>query len=257
MLRNDFLNLAVVGMLLALQSSTQVFAAGTSPSIVTSNAADPGAVADAYLAHAQAIRSADAHIVVLLNQNAYAQALSLLKKAAEDKEDFWAADTLGYLYQTGSGVVANSKTAFHWYLQAAEAGDRFAQRQVANAYLNGCGVARKTQKAAFWVRQGLMVPQVANADFGLGSAYAVGNFMPKNLVKAAWYEGRSLALLKQLNSEHVGAAAYDLGLGYLHGYGVKKDRSQAEYYFWRAFTEHYPPAAAALHNLKEKTHETS
>ncbi|WP_142090361.1 tetratricopeptide repeat protein, partial [Acidithiobacillus thiooxidans] len=166
--------------------------------------------------------------------------------------DFWAADTLGHLYQAGLGVSANSQTAFHWYLQAAEAGDRFAQRQVANAYLNGWGVTRNPQRAAFWFRQGLMVPQVVNADFWLGKTYAAGKLMPKNPTKAAWYEGRSLALLKQLDAEHVGAAAYDLGIAYLYGHGVHANRALAARYFAHALAWHYPPAAAALQHLEEK-----
>ncbi|MBU2737258.1 tetratricopeptide repeat protein [Acidithiobacillus concretivorus] len=243
---------SAIGILLMLIPFTQASAQSNTSPVVMSNTANPGAVADAYLTHARAIRKADAPIVHLLNQDAYAQAVPLLKKAAADKDDFWAADTLGHLYQAGLGVSANSQTAFHWYLQAAEAGDRFAQRQVANAYLNGWGVTRTPQRAAFWFRQGLMVPQVANADFWLGKTYAAGKLMPKNLTKAAWYEGRSLTLLKQLDAEQVGAAAYDLGIAYWHGYGVKKDAHQAEQYFRRALAEHYPPAAAALQHLEEK-----
>ncbi|MBU2811578.1 sel1 repeat family protein [Acidithiobacillus thiooxidans] len=243
---------SAIGIMLMLIPFTQAFAQDNTSLIAMSNPANPGAVADAYLSHARAIRKADAPIVHLLNHSAYTQAVPLLKKAAADKYDFWAADTLGHLYQAGLGVSANSQTAFHWYLQAAEAGDRFAQRQVANAYLNGWGVTRNPQRAAFWFRQGLMVPQVANADFWLGKTYAAGKLMPKNPTKAAWYEGRSLALLKQLDAEHVGAAAYDLGIAYWHGYGFKKDAHQAEQYFRRALAEHYPPAAAALQHLEEK-----
>ncbi len=243
---------SVISLLLGALSFIPAVAATGVPAPVMSNTANPGAVADAYLAHARTIRKVDAPIVSLINQDAYTQAIPLLKKAAADKDDFWAADTLGHLYQAGLGVSTNHQTAFHWYLRAAEAGDRFAQRQVANAYLNGWGVVRNPQRAAFWFRQGLMVPQVVNADFWLGKTYAAGKLMPKNLAKAAWYEGRSLTLLKQLDAEKVGAAAYDLGIAYLHGYGVKKDGTQAEVYFRRALEEHYPAAAAALQHLEEK-----
>ncbi|MDR7925863.1 tetratricopeptide repeat protein [Acidithiobacillus thiooxidans] len=238
--------------LLTLSLFADAAQADNTSTIAMSNPANPGAVADAYLSHARAIRKADAPIVHLLNHSAYTQAVPLLKKAAADKYDFWAADTLGHLYQAGLGVSANSQTAFHWYLQAAEAGDRFAQRQVANAYLNGWGVTRNPQRAAFWFRQGLMVPQVVNADFWLGKTYAAGKLMPKNPTKAAWYEGRSLALLKQLDAEHVGAAAYDLGIAYLYGHGVHANRALAARYFAHALAWHYPPAAAALQHLEEK-----
>jgi TPR repeat protein len=223
-----------------------------SPPIALSNTANPGAVADAYLAHARAIRQTDAPIARLLNQQEYAAAVPMLRQAAKDRDDFWAADTLGHLYSAGLGVGANTKEAFHWYLQAAEAGDRFAQRQVANAYLHGWGVTRDAQRAAFWFRQGLMVPQVVNADFWLGKTYAAGKLMPKNPAKASWYEGRSLQLLHTLYTEKVGAAAYDLGIAYLHGYGVEKDPRKAEDYFRQALAWHYPSAAYALKHLEAK-----
>lgn len=222
------------------------------PLIAMSNTANPGAVADAYLAHARAIRQSDRPIVALLNRDDYGAAIPLLRKAAADKDDFWAADTLGHLYQAGLGVEPSPQQAFQWYLQAAEAGDRSAQRQVANAYLNGWGVAANPQRAAFWFRQGLMVPQVVNADFWLGKTYAAGKLMPKNMDKAAWYQGRSLELLQTLYAERVGAAAYDLGIAYLHGDGVDKGRTRAEAYFRQALAWHYPAAAYALTHLEEK-----
>ena len=219
--------------------------------IVMSNTANPGAVADVYLAQAHAIRESNRPIVVLLNRNDYGAAIPLLRKAAADKDDAWAADTLGHLYAAGLGVQGDRVAAFHWYLRAAEAGDRFAQRQVANAYLNGWGVARNPQRAAFWFRQGLMVPQLVNADFWLGKTYAAGKLMPKNPAKAAWYQGRSLQLLHTLYSERVGAAAYDLGIACLHGDGVTQDRARATAYFRQALAWHYPSAAYALKQLEE------
>ena len=208
--------------------------------------------ADAHLAHAQAIRRVNAKIIPLLNRGAYREALPLLQQAAQDKEDVWAAATLGQLYQAGLGVKADPTQAFRWYQQAAEAGDRFDQRQVANAYLNGWGVQRNPQRAAFWFRQGMMVPQVVNADYWLSRTYVEGKIIPRNPAKAAWYQGRNLARLRQLYAEHVGAAAYDLGIAYLHGSGVAIEPAQAEAYFREALAWHYPAATAALKALEER-----
>ena len=216
--------------------------------VVISNSA----LADAHLAHAQAIRRVNAKIISLLNRGAYREALPLLQQAAQDKEDFWAAATLGHLYQAGLGVKADPTQAFHWYQQAAETGDRFAQRQVANAYLNGWGVQRNPQRAAFWFRQGMMVPQVVNADYWLSKSYAAGRIMPKNPAKADWYQGRSLRLLDQLYAEKVGAAAYDLGIAYLYGHGVPKNPERAKNYFQHALAWHYSAAATVLARLEEK-----
>ncbi|WP_414040685.1 tetratricopeptide repeat protein [Acidithiobacillus sp. M4-SHS-6] len=231
-----------------LLAASPVFGA----TVAVSNPATPGSVATAYLAHGRAIRKDNQRIIALLNRGNYAQAASLLRTAVRDRDNSWAADTLGHLYQSGLGVSANPRQAFHWYLQAAEAGDRFAQRQVANAYLNGRGVARNLQRAAFWFRQGLMVPQVADADYWLGKTYAAGKLMPKNRKKAAWYAQRSQAVLQQLYTEKVGAAAYDLGLAAWH-----QNPQQARIYFQQALAWHYPPAATALQQMEEKTHASS
>lgn len=228
--------------------------ANAAPQIHISNTANPGAVADAYLTHARAIHHTNARIVAMLNRGAYTQAAPLLQKAAANQENFWAADTLGHLYQAGLGVGKTPQLAFHWYLRAAEEGDRFAQRQVANDYLNGWGTQRSPGKAAFWFRQGLMVPQVANADYWLGKTYAAAKLMPRNPAKVAFYLNRSRQLLHELYVEKVGAAAYDLGIAALQGYGMPKDPGQAERYFRNALAWHYPPAAGALHRLQEEKH---
>ncbi len=224
----------------------------SSTSIAMSNTATPGAVADAYLGHAKAIQKTNAQIISLLNRSDYQQSVPLLQKAAQDPDNSWAADTLGHLYSAGLGVPANRQQAFRFYLRAAKTGDHFAQRQVANDYLNGWGVAPSPQRAAFWFRQGLMVPQVANADYWLGKDYAEGRFLPKNPAKAHWYQQQSLQLLHKLYAEKVGAAAYDLGVAALQGTSGKKDPAGAEQYFRIALTWHYPPAANALKRMQKE-----
>lgn len=224
------------------------------PAIAMSNPATPGVIAAADLAHAKVVRRTNARIIVWLNKGDNAHTVPLLRNAAADRSDAWAAKTLGSLYQAGLGVRTNPAQSFHWYLQAAQEGDRFAQRQVANAYLNGHGVARNPRQAAFWVRQGMMVPQVVDADYALGNAYAQDGVVPgtKNPPKASWYQKRGLAILERLDRQKVGVAAYDLGIVYLHGYGVPKDINRAKTDFRDALNWHYPPAATPLHQLEAK-----
>ncbi|WP_158627824.1 hypothetical protein, partial [Acidithiobacillus thiooxidans] len=60
--------------LLTLSLFADAAQADNTSTIAMSNPANPGAVADAYLSHARAIRKADAPIVHLLNHSAYTQA---------------------------------------------------------------------------------------------------------------------------------------------------------------------------------------
>ncbi|WP_031568589.1 hypothetical protein [Acidithiobacillus thiooxidans] len=66
---------SAIGIMLMLIPFTQAFAQDNTSLIAMSNPANPGAVADAYLSHARAIRKADAPIVHLLNHSAYTQAV--------------------------------------------------------------------------------------------------------------------------------------------------------------------------------------
>lgn len=231
-------------------------AANAATTIQFSNEANPGAGADAarYTKDAQAIGVANHHIVQLLNQKKYAEAIPMLCKAAVTNGDAWAGLTLGNLYTAGFGVPRSEREAFHWYLWSAEQGDRAAQRKVANAYLNGVGVKANAQKAAYWFTIGMAVPQVVNSDYWLGKTYAGGHLVPANASKASYYLQRSQTLLQRLAREpDNGAAAYEMGISYLYGNGVPKNREEARYWLERAIALHYGKAAVVLHHM-EDTH---
>ncbi len=125
---------------------------------------------------------------------------------------------------------------------------------MANDYLNGWGVTANPKLAAFWFRQGVMVPQVVDADAFLGEAYATGSFLPKNPGKAQWYLHQSKQLLRTLYNEKVGAAAFDLGMDSLSGEGSPRNSIKAEHYFQQAVTWHYPPAVNALQYMQKESH---
>ncbi len=196
------------------------------------------------------MRRSNERIAQLLNARRYRQAQAALRTAVSDYADAWAGDTLGSLYAAGLGVSRNANTAFRWYLWAAERGDRFAQREVANAYLDGEGTQRNTAEAAYWFRIGIAPWQLARMYYGLSRTYARGHLAPVNQGKAGYYLDKSLSDLRELAKEPNGEAAYYLGMAYEYGDGVHRDRTKAVGYLCRAASLHYAPAMTAILHLQ-------
>ncbi len=57
---------------------------------------------------------------------------------------------LGVLYENGSGVAQDFKTAAAWFAQAAAQGQADAQYNLGLCYENGSGVAQDFKAAALW-----------------------------------------------------------------------------------------------------------
>ncbi len=250
-MKNRWLTGVLLGLCLPMDAGAATIMSPTP--IAFSNKAHPGSAgADAgrYLAHAKTVHAANIRIVGLLNAKAYRQAAPRLEQTAKQYDDAWAGFALGNLYATGLGVPKSQTRAFHWYLWSAKEGDRFAQRQVANAYLNGDGVTRNPAQAAYWFRMGMAVPQLVNSDYWLAKTYEKGRVVPKNAEKYQYYLQRSQRILRTLNTEPNGAAAYGRGLSYAYGRMVPKDRAKALQWLHRALKLHYAPAAVAIHRLE-------
>ena len=58
------------------------------------------------------------------------------------------------MYDTGTGVPENDKTAFKWYTLAAEQGNATAQTNLGLMYDNGRGVLTDTRRAYMWYNLG-------------------------------------------------------------------------------------------------------
>lgn len=84
-----------------------------------------------------------------LNENNYAVAASLIKKAA-NKNYTPAESELAFLYEQGLGLPHSLHDAFSWYLKAAENGDESAQEEVAGMYKKGIGVKKNKKMACYW-----------------------------------------------------------------------------------------------------------
>lgn len=210
------------------------------------------AVISGYLARAPLMRRTDESIARLLDGGHYSQAASALRSAVSHYPDAWAGNALGNLYAAGLGVPRSAGKAFRWYLWSARRGDRFAQREVANAYLDGEGTRRDAPEAAYWFRIGIASFQLARMYYSLSATYATGKLAPVDRAKAGYYLDKSLAELRELAKEPNGEAAYYLGLAYEHGDGVPRDRAQAIAYLCRAASLQYASAIFAIRRLQGK-----
>ncbi len=208
------------------------------------------AVVSGFLARAPLVRRTDEGIARLLDGHRYRQAVSALRGAVSRYPDAWAGNTLGDLYAAGLGVPRSADNAFRWYLWSARRGDRFAQRQVANAYLDGEGTQRSAAQAAYWFRIGVAPFQLARMYHSLSETYVDGHLVPVNHGKAGYYLDTSVSELRALAKEPNGEAAYYLGLAYQNGDGVPRDRAKALTYLCRAVSLQYPSAASAIRRLR-------
>jgi hypothetical protein len=206
-----------------------------------------------FLARAPIMGRSDERTVQLLDGRHYREAASALRSAVSRYPDAWAGQALGDLYAAGLGLPRSAPEAFRWYLWSAQRGDRFAQRLVANAYLNGDGTQRNAAAAAYWFRIGVAPFQLAWMYHGLSQTYTDGILAPVNRAKAAYYLDESLTELRQLAKEPNGEAAYYLGLAYEYGDGVPRNRTQAIAYLCRAGSLQYAAAIGALRRLQGRS----
>lgn len=202
-----------------------------------------------FLQRAPLMRLSDEQIVGLLDARRYREAESKLHSAVRRYPDTWAGYTLGNLYAAGLGVPRNASMAFQWYLWSARRGNQFAQRQVADAYLDGEGTKRNAAAAAYWFRIGIAPRQLDRMYFSLAQTYADGRLAPVDRSKSGYYLGKSLRDLRELAKEPNGEAAYYLGLAYEDGHGVLRDRAKSVGYLCRAASLQYAPAIAAIRHL--------
>ena len=203
-----------------------------------------------FLAREPVMRRFDESIARLLDERQYPRAAMALRSAVSRYQDAWAAYALGNLYAAGLGVHRSADEAFRWYLWSAGRGNRLAQQQVANAYLNGDGTQRNAARAAYWFRIGIAPFQLARMYHSLSQVYASGHLVPADHDKSDYYLDKSLDELRALAKEPNGEAAFYLGLAYEHGDGVPRDRTKAVGYLCRAASLQYPSASAALRRLQ-------
>lgn len=206
-----------------------------------------------YLARRPAMRAAEAQVIRWLDAKQYDRAVPALRSEVRRYADPWAGFALGHLYAAGLGVPRSVRSAVRWYRWSAMRGNRFAQRQLADAYLNGTGVGRDPARAAHWFRIGVAPYELGRADYWLAKKYASATLVPVNRSKQRYYLDESLRTLRELARRPNGEAEFDLARAYAGGYGVARNRSEALKFFCRAVSHDYEPAARRIRQI-EDTH---
>ena len=174
----------------------------------------------------------------------YCQAATTFRKAAEQGH-WYAANSLGILYEHGLGVPQDFAQAFAWYFKAAGQGVAIAQFNLDNLYKGGRGLAQGyAQAAKHWYRAA-----AGNCDVTdqrkLGLMYASGKGVPPDDVEAAYW-------FRNAAQQGDAIAQESLGLMYALGKGVPKDRAEAEYWCGKAAQQGSNPALQALKALSRK-----
>lgn len=157
-----------------------------------------------------------------------AEAIKWLEKAAAlGSPD--AKTMLASWYRSGvNGFSKDEKKAFELYLEAAEAGDKYAARKTADAYKAGVGVERNAEKAKEWLEKAGGV----DAYTALRQAEELVSFKENIGVTGEW-NGDPVdpkiakeAFQLRLRAAESGSkqGAWEVGVHYWNGLGVEKSR---------------------------------
>lgn len=207
----------------------------------------PGMLSSGQESSAAKLSNTEFHkLVSWINDKNFQQLVPTLKLLAQKKNNAWSELVLGNCYEAGLGVKKSLPEAFVWYLRSAEAGNHFAQRQVANLYFHGWGAAANLTQVERWYQQAIAVPQ--GPDMLFLTAHMISPFT-KEL--AAHYFKRSIIKLGQMSAAGNGIASYELGVFYQYGLGLKKNNVLAKNFYTKALTQHCDAATKALSRLEE------
>ena len=123
-------------------------------------------------------------------------------------------------------IEGDLKTAFHWYLQAAENGNIQAITQVGLMYYNGIGTTVDYEKAFFWFNTGFTVfHRNAPLLYTLAEMYFYGRGVEQNYSEALHFYHMAYGNGRNIN------AAFRLAEMYEYGYGVEIDNQRALNYY--------------------------
>jgi hypothetical protein len=144
-------------------------------------------------------------------------------KIRAEAGDKTATRQLAEAYYLGrEGAEQNFSEAARWYHKLAQQGDVRAQTTLGLMYSRGYGVKKDPQAAQRWWSFAA-AGNDPGAQYNLGLAYANGDGVPQDYAQAAqWYD-------KAARRTHV-QAQHNLGMLYYAGKGVAKDPVRA--YFW-------------------------
>ena len=161
------------------------------------------------------------------------EALKWFRSAAEKNHPL-AADSVGRLYQRGSGGVKQDyKEAIKWFKKAESLGCTRAQVHLAEMVFSGWGCTKNIEQADALCEK--VLPRIrAEADQGgpeaqflLGWMYSEGMGLPPSQIDA-------IKRIRQAADQGYVFAIIEMGLRYKRGRGVEKDLTKAIEWYQRA-----------------------
>jgi|GEM_PF-481166 len=177
----------------------------------------------------------------------YVEASKWLKKSAVagNAEGMY---NLAQLYEKGKGLDQDSHQAIYWYEQSASKGFAFSEFELGVAHAHGLGGYKKNEtKAMEWyekaAKKGISVAQANLAEIYL----ARKNQDYKNIYQAvSWF--------KKAAEQGLPRSQMMLGLAYLNGEGISRDKPLGLEWLIKSSNNGYEPAKAALVDIR-KAHE--
>jgi len=148
----------------------------------------------------------------------YAKAAEYYTKAAE-QGNVNAEYNLGTLCINGEGIAKDPDVAARWFTKATEQGDMNAAHSLADILYD----RKNYDEALQWYRKAADAG-IADAQFGLGLMYDLGQGVPSDHAKALIWYGKAAV-------QGSGAAVCNIGILYYNGEGVPVDRVIAHQYF--------------------------
>jgi len=163
---------------------------------------------------------------------------------AAEKNYTPAMYSLATLYQTGHGNFKNSAKFYNWMKRAADLGDNIAiQRMISFCALEEPGFEGRQKETVDWLKKGAANDDSVSQCF-LGEMYLSGGPDLKIDVK------QGIGLLQKACDAQEPRAYYQLGLAYLNGNGVIKDKQKAKALLQESALRGYEDAPQALKEFK-------
>jgi len=158
----------------------------------------------------------------LLEKRDYKEALPILNSLAK-KNNIFALNSLGYLYQVGYGVNKDYKKAYFFYNRSKELGDPSAYTYLAIMYQYGLGRTIDYKKALLLHKYAADY-NILTSQSNIGFMYAKGLGVYKDYKEAIRW-----SKLAAINGE--ASAQNNLGSFYENGYGTSKNYVEAKRWY--------------------------
>ena len=182
------------------------------------------------------------------------KAFKFYQQAAENESPLVsgsAHNSRGIMHEEGDGIKKDISLAVSNFRQSAARGRAEGETNLGKVYAKGLGVKNEVHEATKWYKRA--ADQGYSLAWGnLGNRYCQGgDGVTRNMTEAAmWWRKAADACAAlgptEMAEEPLVDASFNLGVCYLHGQGMAKDRAEAKWLFRLAASRGHPQAKALL-----------